>query len=174
MNSDEDMRDKRVKTLIGIWDYLVESNEIDENRFKLSKPLVKEVVDHYLMDYKIIKLRYNISDKIHQHKIAGLLTSLIIRYRPIIPQIGKFNTEDEYYTNETFAIYHGLAICSEGYKNELQKLTEQNWYTKWFNDFRYLLHLRNHTPESLNFIYETLSLIIFPNSYNIDDPKENI
>jgi hypothetical protein len=35
-------------------------------------------------------------------------------------------------------------------------------FPKWFEKFQYLLHHRNHTPEALSFLFETISGFLFP------------
>ncbi len=156
------LRLKRTKTLIGVWDYLTSNDILKPTRFKLSIPLINEIVEHYTEDIAILKFRYRITEKIQLHKIAGLMTSLIVRYRPVMPLIDEYKSDREMYANELFAIIHGLSICGEYSQQEIKKLFDDEWFQLWFNDFFYLLHHRNHTPESLIFIYETLCFFKFP------------
>jgi len=170
----EALKVKRTQTLLGVWKYITLNNVLDPSRFQLSVPLINEIVEHYLMDVSIIKLRYNIDERIQLHKIAGLMTSLILRYRPILPLSEEFEGDRERYANEYFAILHGLSICGEYTdKDVISELTDEKWFEVWLNDFLFLLHNRNHTPESLMFIYETLSCIKFPDniisSSSVDD-----
>lgn len=161
----DDLRRKRVELMLQVWDHLIANNVIAPDRFNLSVPLVNEVVEHYLDDVRVIKCRYKIDDKIQLHKVAGLLTSLIVRYRPIIPSTNEYENPKEIYSNEIFAIMHGLAICGEFSIAECENVTSQKWFDTWFTDFLYLLHSRNHTAESLIFIFQTFSIFNFPNNF---------
>jgi hypothetical protein len=161
----EALRRKRTGVLLQIWDHLIDEKIIDPSRFKLAYPLLNEVIEHYLSDVKVLKCRYGIDDKIQLHKIAGLMTALILRYRPIIPIIDEYHDKREIYINEFYAIIHGLAICGEYSLKECEKISEQPWFNGWVSDFTYLLHHRNHTPESLIFIFETFSIFNFPNNF---------
>lgn len=165
------LREKRVKLILQVWDYMICNNIINKKRFKLSDPLVNEIVEHYFDDYRAVKCRYKIKGEIQLHKIAGLITSLIIRYRPIIPLFDEYQAKNEMYANEIFAIIHGLSICGEFSLNECEKISSEQWFDEWLNDFIYLLHNRNHTPESLIFIYQTFCIHNFPNNF-VSDPNE--
>lgn len=165
----DSVRKKRMELLIQTWELLVQINYIDPKKFCLSPPLLNEVVEHYIDDIRILKCRYKIHDKIQLHKIAGLMTSLILRYRPIIPSIDQYGTTKECYSNEIFAIIHGLSICGEYSIEKCEDLAGQSWFSPWLNDFLYMLHTRNHTPESLVFIFQTLSIFIFPKNFQSKD-----
>jgi hypothetical protein len=147
-----------------VWDYLNSKGQANKEDFMLSEPVVNEIVQHYLTDLKILKYRYKIKDKIQLHKVAGLITSLIVRYRPILPLVQTYSTEDEMYMNEKFAIIHGLSICAEYSNEDILTLINEPWFDTWYRDFIYLLHVRHHTPESLTFIFETLCVFKFPNN----------
>lgn len=164
------LRQKRIKLLLQIWEILIENSQIKKDDFKISTPLLNEVVEHYLSDVRIIKCRYNIEDKIQLHKIAGLMTSLIMRYRPVIPIKDNFeNTQSFIYANEIFAVTHGLAICGEYSLDKCEEIGNEPWFDDWLKDFLYLLHCRNYSPESLIFIYQTLSYFKFQKNFNVND-----
>lgn len=157
----DQLRFKRMQNIIGLWEYCISINVINGENLKISAPLCNEVVEHYLMDQTILKLRYNISNRIQPPKVAGLLTSLLLRYRPLVPISDKLS-KDDIYANESFAILHGLSICGEfSSYEELVGLCREEWFVTWINNFIYLLHHRNHTPEALSFIYETLAMTKF-------------
>lgn len=163
----EELKRKRTQTLIGVWDYLVDIKELDNVTYRLSIPLVNEIVEQYLTDVHILKYRYKIEKEIQLHKIAGLLTSLICRYRPILFLKDEYECKTELYINEYFAVVHGLCICSEhDHVDSFGKLTDKVWFKEWINDFLYLLHNRNHTPESLIFVYQTFCTFIHPFNFN--------
>jgi hypothetical protein len=159
-NSEEELRYKRLSTLIGLWGFCVEIGLFDPNRLKLSKPLTNEVVEHYIADQRVLKTRYKISERILPSKVAGLMTSSLLRYRPIAPIVDEIS-KDEIYANETFAIIHGLSLCGEFNRDDeaLKALFKNDKFISWMEDFKFLLHYRNYTPEALSFIYETLTLV---------------
>jgi len=131
----------------------------------MSVPLLEETVEYYLSDRDVLKVRYKISDKIQLHKIAGLLANAIVRIRPIVPasDLENFSEDSEVYANEILAIYEGLAICSE--YDEDCCITKEPWFSEWFDNFVFMLHNRRYTPESLMFIFETISRICFPSAF---------
>jgi hypothetical protein len=164
----DSIRKKRTQTLVGVWEILVQNKEIDQEYLELSYALVNEAVEHYLADLDIIKLRYNIKGRIQLHKVAGLMTGAIMRFRPVVPIKKEFPTPISMYANEILAIYHGLAICGEHVRrNERISVSEEPWFASWLKDFLYLLHHRNYTPESISFIYQTLCYSQFPSSFDL-------
>ena len=167
-NSNDELRLKRTQTMIGVWDYLVKNNQIDGEKFHLSKPLVNEIIEQYITDVDFLKKRYQIVAKIQLHKIAGLMASLIVKYRPVISLMDEYTTENELYVNELLAIIHGLSVCGEFNTNEENaSIVTEAWFEPWFRDFSYLLHYRHHTPEGLIFIFETLCFFKFPKNLEI-------
>lgn len=161
---------KRTKTLIGVWDILVASGEIDGECLKLSAPLVNEVIEHYLADLEIIKKRYRIENRIQLHKVAGLMAGAIMRFRPVIPIGDVFTNELDIYANEILSIYHGLAICGEYIdKDERIGISLEPWFAGWIKNFIYLLHHRTYTSESIILIYETLCYSHFPSGFKAGD-----
>lgn len=160
--SEDQIRERRAGLLIGTWDYLISTEYFCKLSLKLSMPLIEEIVEHYLDDLRIIRTRYRIKQCIQLHKVAGLTAAAIMRYRPVIPMTDSYNAPHEIYANETFAIIHGLALCGEQSLEIGERLGSEPWFDKWMNDFLYLLHRRNHTPESLGFIFQTLSTFVFP------------
>jgi hypothetical protein len=163
--SDEDIevtRKRRYAFIKGLWDLLVDKGLIDPKRFMLCSPLVDEIVEHYLEDWMILKARYRIEKEIQLHKVAGLTTAAILRYRPIIPIANELNGKREIYVNEFFAAMHGLGICGDHSLDVCEVLAQEDWFGYWFDDFLFLLHRRNYTAEALNFIYETFSMFRFP------------
>src|SRR4051812_28783917 len=84
----QEIREKRTQTLIGVWKSLVDAGKFDENRLRLSVPLVNETIEYYLGDYASLKRRYRIEDtRIQLHKIAGMMAGAIMRFRPIVPLV---------------------------------------------------------------------------------------
>ena len=158
----EGIRQKRAQTLLGVWDLLREQNH-NYAGFKLAPPLVNEVVEQYLDDRRILMSRYHIPSRIQPPKIAGLMMAAVLRYRPVVPVIEEYTSPADLFTNETLAIYNGLAICAEHAAGEaLAGFVGEQWFDPWLRNFRYLLHFRHHTAESLTFVFETLCHLRFP------------
>jgi hypothetical protein len=168
---DEDaLREKRISLLVKVWEIVSDNYSIIKNNYSLSANLLNEVVEHYLSDVKIIKCRYNIEQKIQLHKIAGLTTALIIRYRPLIPTTDSFTNDPNFiYANELFAITHGLAICGEYSLDICESIAQEEWFNRWLTDFCHLLHCRHFTPESLILVYQTLSHFKFSANFSVED-----
>jgi hypothetical protein len=165
-----EIRARRLKTFLGVWSAIKAKGEFPEDQVTLSKALLNEVVEHYIMDVRIMRRRYNITDNIQLHKIAGLTTCALMRFRPIVPLKDEFRSEDQMYANETFAIIHGIAICGEYTNREGElKILEEPWFEGWYNSFRYLLHFRNYTAESIIFAYETITRLRFPENFDSTD-----
>lgn len=167
----ESLRQRRLRTLETVWrESLPEAYPLDYGRFVLSKPRLFEVVEHYLTDVEIIRLRYRIGDMISLAKVAGVMTSLIVRYQPIIRVSTEPLRGSEVFVNEMFAILHGLSIISDGQETEVpQKLLREDWFSHWLRDFLFLLRRRNHTPEGLSFAYETLRCLRYQNIFSFHD-----
>jgi len=158
------IREKRVRTLIGLWKSLVETGKFSEERLKLSNPLLNETVEYYLGDLESLKRRYKIQDsRIQLHKIAGMMAGAILRFRPIIPIVDKIESEYEVVANELFAVLHGIAICGEyNLTDGRLDIVDEEWFDSWLKDFIYLLHYRHYTSEALIFTFETLTCLRFP------------
>lgn len=161
----DEVRSRRMETLVGVYSHLTECGTLNKRSHRLSTVLCNEVVEHYISDCRILKMRYNIQDRIQLHKIAGLMACAITRFRPLIPIADQIGNDNELYANETLAIYNGLAICAESNPSQLGHITGQRWFATWHASFRYLLHFRNYTPESIIFVFETLSHWHFPSNF---------
>jgi hypothetical protein len=166
----QEIKDKRIACILEAWKILGEANLISTDTMHISMPLLNETVEYYLSDMEILKKRYDISDKIQLHKIAGLLVNAIVRIKPIVPvpNVDTFSRDSEIYANEILAIYEGLAICSE-YDKEYN-ITKELWFCEWFDNFIFMLHHRIYTAESLIFIFETISRVCFPKAF-LSTPK---
>ena len=164
-NSIEEIRLRRTQTLLGVWKLLTENGWLKAEHLKLSPYLLNESVEHYLTDMSILKTRYVIPDRIQPPKIAGLMTAAILRFRPVIPLVDECLSKYQMMANEILAVFNGVAICGEQAILEGDtSFIEEPWFDGWFNSFLYILHYRNYTPESLNFVYETLCYVKFPQS----------
>jgi hypothetical protein len=86
----------------------------------------------------------------------------------VLPVNGKARLED-YDGNENLAIYHGLMLCaiqSDGSVSaeELKSFAAAPKFPEWVSKFKYFLRKRNHTPESLIFIFDTVGSFILSGS----------
>jgi len=160
----DELRAKRVRTLIGVWKSLVQTGKFSDARLKLSVPLLNETVEYYLGDLDSLKRRYRIDkSRVQLHKIAGMMAGAILRFRPIIPIVDKITSEYELVANELFAIFHGIAICGEYNLHDGRlEIIDEEWFDPWLQDFLYLLHYRHYTSEALIFTFETLTWLRFP------------
>lgn len=155
------IKEKRMRLLLGLWEYFLETGWLNKDEVNISYPVINEIVEHYCTDYTVLKFRYKITDRIERPKIAGLMVALIMRYRPIYLLTQTCKSTEALYANETLAIIYGLSVCLEDSLKEATDILNQHWFNIWFDDFKYLLHQRHYTAESLTFIFKTL--IIFLN-----------
>ena len=169
---ENNIREKRFILMKSLWNLMVNQGYFREDRMKLAIPLVDEVIEHYIADWNIIKIRYKIPDEIQLHKVAGLMAASIMRYRPIIPLCDDLEGKYEIYANEFFAILHGLAICGEYSLEKCQVLATADWFDTWLDDFLHLLHRRNYTSEAIAFIFETLCIYAFQDNFQKNTKKK--
>lgn len=155
-----EVRERRLALMEGLWNYFVKTDFFDKKEVMLSLPLVNEVIEHYCTDCVVIKFRYKIPERIERTKIAGLIVALIMRYRPICLISDTFKTDEALYANEILAIIYGLSVCCEDSIKNTLEIMKKPWFKKWFDDFKYLLHVRHYTAESLTFIFKTLLIAL--------------
>jgi hypothetical protein len=127
-------------------------------KYTLDAKALLKVIRCYLDDLSIIKKRYG-CERIQLPKIAGLLTNLIVRCRPVVP----VNIADNPHANinEAFAVYHALCVCSDFSSGaELLAFSKTGEHRIFYEDMVYLLN-RNFTPENLIMVYKTLCLYQF-------------
>lgn len=160
----EELRKRRLLALHKISTTLIDAQILPKKELRLDRVLVNQVVEKYLSDHGILKSRYKIEGKIQVHKIAGLMAAAIVRYRPLVPNDVE-QTESSLMANEKLAIMHGLSICAEFDENKLGDFLCEPFFKKWWETMLFLLHDRNHTPESIMVIFQTLSYTYFPNSF---------
>lgn len=167
----EEIGTKRLAVILGVWEQLVAAEKFDPRRLKLATPLVNEVIEYYLNDLSILKQRYRIEANLIQlHKIAGLMTAAILRFRPIVPLTDEVEGEYELYANELLAIIHGVVICGEyAAKDGTLDILDEPWFNPWLKDFLFLLHFRHVTSEGLIFIFQTLTVLRFPGNLIKED-----
>jgi len=126
--------------------------------YTLNKNIVSKIVDRYLEDLHILKKRYD-CPTVQVSKIAGLMTNLIVKYRPLVPLDHKNDPHDK--INELFAIHHALCLCTDFSEGaELEDFEKAETYDDFVEDMKYLL-IRNYTPENLIMVFKTLCLYQF-------------
>lgn len=158
----EAIRRTRIETLVGVWETFIGQGRFDGNRLRLSPPLANEVVEHYLADRRAMKDRYKISGRIQLYKVAGIMASCILRYRPIVPIADDLRPGKEFFANELFAIYHGIAVCAEFAENPRLPMLDELWFKTWRDNMVWFMHYRNHTTESLCAVFMTLTMLKLP------------
>lgn len=139
------------------------------DKYTASRESLSKVLNDYKADLAIIKKRRGIK-KVQFPKIAGLMTNLIVKYRPIVP----INRNDDTYldVNENFAIYHAISICAgyEGGAKDMRAFQNSDQYTAFYKEVNTLLK-RNFTPESLISVFKTLCLYQFPKA--LEEPASD-
>ena len=153
---------KRIFVISNTMSDFLERNSL-YNTYGLNKGALTKVAKCYLDDLAVLKKRYGCKT-VQLPKIAGLMTNLIVKYRPIVP-LSATNDPSEY-INEVFATYHALCICSD-FSNgeELLEFEKTTTCSEFYKDMRYLLN-RNYTPESLIMVFKVLCLCHFPSFLN--------
>jgi len=168
---------RRLKTLLGIWDKALRSPYFVENGdtiFHFNEKLLGEAVSHYIYDLRALKLCYEINDKVQFPKIAGLMTNAIVKHKPLVPRIGNNDLKpNSLIANEVFALFYGLCVLFDTEilpdgelkvktGNSIRNFIQTPLGIQWRNDIHYLLHSRNYTAESLIAIFETLYINLVP------------
>jgi hypothetical protein len=141
---------------------------VNFSNISLSPHLVGRVVDHYLGDYQVLKVRYGITDAIQLHRVAGLMAASICRFRPICLNSAK-PTAEEASINEHFAIQVALSLCAECHAADgddvAAALSSNQYFIGWVKRFKYLLRARSYTAEGLILAFETLCMTYFPKNF---------
>jgi hypothetical protein len=142
---------------------------------RLQNGLVAEVVENYLRDREALVIRNNIKGRIQRHKIAGLMAAAIVKLRPVqlLDDTGKAARVSK--DNETLAVLHGLGICAEGNEERVLELLRLPMFGTWYEDFIYQLRRRPDCAEWASLVFETLSLMYFPeNLQRISEMKDEV
>jgi hypothetical protein len=180
------LMDNRLRSIIDTWNILKSSpmaNTVtDLNRFTLNRNLAIRSVISYISNLESLKVRCGIPDKAQTTKVAGLIASAILKFRPIVPTDPNDKDIGESDANEILAIYQGINLCcnlnglheKEGSdlteinkkrRNFMKSLMEKRSFKDWHKKFIYLLKEQNYTSESLIMLFETLCLM-FPDEIN--------
>ena len=147
---------KRVEQIVYTTNVLIAIGELDATNYTLDKKIVSKLVDHYCRELVNIKDWYNIKDKANTAKVAAIMVSAIIRFRPWIPKYGKIDSENRYNGNEIIAIYQGLALCAVENKNHVDRFMNSKKFDKWFNMFKFVLRNRYISTDVIMLVFETI------------------
>jgi hypothetical protein len=189
----------RMRSLVKVWYELAKLNLIDCSKFTFNHAIAVNAIVHYIADLEILKIRYGIEGNAQIPKIAGLMASSILKYRPMVPVTGNLKGIEEDKANELLAIFQGICICANYYGkdgqllaagdetvantaqaiNEIRNqamidLLSKKAFYNWHEKFKHLVKERNYTSESLIMIFETLRLALFPNDMNPQRKQKNI
>jgi hypothetical protein len=162
------LMDDRMRTLVLTWALLAAKVNLPYNRlFTLNHSIASRVIRHYVGDLDVLKMRYNIPNRVQTPKIAGLMANAILKYRPLVPTNGKQKDIDNNEVNEYLAAFHGIFVCANFQNNGFQAMVDlvgRPFFDAWLKRFIYLLRDRNYTSESLIMTFETLCLAAFPDA----------
>lgn len=172
MSDKETKQQRRAKYLDATLNHILNlkmagrNNFLMKDIFTLNRSLALKTIRFYVQNIDTLKDIYGIEDKVAASKIAGLMASAILRFRPLVPIDGKVEWEEieDNECNEFLAIYHGLNICAAEHPNGIEMMNEfmvSPAFDKWFKQFMYLLLEREYTAESLIVIFETLCVTVF-------------
>lgn len=160
----DEIRKKRIETLIGCWEVLSSCNRDMKGNVALNKTLLAQTVESYIEDYEALVGKCKIPDRIQRPKIAGLMAASVMRCKPL--QIIDHSVEGARVSrhNEFFAAWVGLSICSENYDEEaLSGIYKNPMWGTWFSDLVYFLR-EVPSGDSLIMVFNTFSLAYFPDN----------
>lgn len=166
---------KRMECLNKAFHLILGSSQIDATKFHLSKVLTGRVVDQYLSEYQLYKLKYRVRRKLQLHRVAGLLVFAIMKYRPIqINNNSKMKTDCENRINELYALTVGLSICSEHHAfigDDIQSILDKKpeLFEKWRSRMLFLLDCGDFNGESLAMIFETFCMDYYPKNFSTEN-----
>jgi len=174
MPKEETIEHRRAKYLDETLKYVLNVKAGDKNNFlikdvfMLNNSLALKAIRFYVQNLDALKDIYVIEDKVEASKIAGLMASAILRFRPLVPIKGQDECEEieDNDCNELLAVCHGLYICAAAYLNGIQLMKDfmaKESFDKWLKQFMYLILEREYSAESLIVIFETLCVTVFSN-----------
>ena len=151
-----EIKRKRTEQLIDATNKMIKTGILDLESSFLDANIVSEVVDFYTRELKTTKEWYNITDKVNYAKIAGIMASGIMLYRPWIPrdtnQAHKIKTKG----NAILAIYQGLILLSIEDHDFINRFIASSKFMYWFDIFQYILRKRHHNADMLIMVFETI------------------
>jgi len=164
--------ERRAKYLESAWKLLSintkEPKYFIKDIFVLNNPLALKTIRFYAQNLTTLKNIYGIEDKAAASKIAGLMANAILKFRPLVPAVGKDENKHilDNECNELLAISHGLFVCVADNTNGIKIMEDfmaTEGFDKWFKQFMYLVQEREYSAESLIMIFETLCITVFSN-----------
>jgi hypothetical protein len=164
---DEELLQKRVESLMSIWDELKANFPDDFAGCYLDVELLREVVENYLVDRRAYMERCKIKppSKIKLHKIAGLLASSVCKFRPVQFVEGT-GPHSHVMQNELLAFWHGIFVCSEPYKphsGELAlSLTKCEFFPHFQQEVLSLFHRRCDSADAFISLFHAICIHYFP------------
>jgi hypothetical protein len=167
----EKLMGRRMRSLAMSWAVAAMADGLPHRKlFTFNNSIASKVIRHYVKDLDVLRNRYKIPHRVQAPKVAGLMASAVLKYRPLVPTNCKQNNIDDNEVNEYLAIYHGIIVCANFNKNGIQAiidLTDKPFFDEWFKRFVYLLRERNYTSESLIMVFETLCFAAFPEAIEL-------
>ncbi len=157
-----EIRTKRIATVLGAYELMRERFLEVYQATSINKAQVAVLVEEYIQEREKLVHRHNITGRIQRHKVAGIMASAIVKYRPIQLLDSDSETARLSKDNETLAVLHGLAVCAEGNVEKMKVILGLPFCGTWFEDFVYLLRSAPLNSDSFILIFETLSLSYFP------------
>ena len=147
---------KRTEQLVNATKRLITLGILDGENYTLDVHITSELVDYYCRELINIKEWYSVKEKANTAKIAGIMASAIVRYRPWLPINGKIDSKNKYHGNAIIAIYHGLILCAVEDHDVVKRFMSSSEFDKWFELFQYILRNRHITPDLLILVFETI------------------
>jgi hypothetical protein len=157
---------KRARSLAVSWRVASMASDLPyKGLFTFNRSIASKAVRHYSKDLDVLRNRYNIPHLVQAPKVAGLMASAVLKYRPLVPTNCKQGDIEDNEVNEYLAIWHGIIVCAnfkDDGKYAMGDLARKPFFDEWLKRFVYLLRERNYTSESLVMVFETLCFAAFP------------
>jgi hypothetical protein len=162
------MPEKRMDALVEMWERLSHLPVlVGGHPFVLNSSLAYKTVQHYEADLNAFNLQSDIAG-FQAPVVAGLMANAILKFRPVVPEMGWQERAGDGIANEVLAIYHGICACSNDDPPAgiriLSDIAGKPVFSAWLDKFIYLLRKRNYTAESLVLVFETLCMFAFPDT----------
>ena len=174
----EEIRTTRTETLLAAW--LTLTDHFKDFALVPTPNMVRvaKVVEEYIQMRDAFIRRHKIHGRIQRPKIAGLMASAILKYKPVdMNDRDHSPLEEQRYEatqcNEFLAFWHGLMICAEGTSDEkIEVLFKNASFKTWQGDLYALFEHHPDSPECFVLIFETLAMAFFPESlHQVETPK---
>jgi len=159
--------EKRLEVLDGVWVEITGKFPDFYKGCSLHPALQREVVESYLNEREVYKLRNRIPEtsKIMLHKVAGIITASICKFKPVQLSADRSEYANDMFQNERFALWTGLSICSEPYrphKEHMLGMLQCELFYQLEKDLLRLFQLRPDSPEAFVAVYHAICLKYMP------------